>query len=89
VKAYLRFFGPKTLRWLTKFWMPVGKKVVVMGGDIQGCELAEFLVRRGRKVTIVHTAEELGDGLTNQHKFSLFRWLAKKGVTMMAGVKYG
>ena len=68
--------------------MPVGGKVVIIGGAIQGCELAEFLVKRGRKVTIVDTAEELGDGLPIQHKFSLTRWLAKKGAVMMTGVRY-
>ena len=34
-----------------------------MGGNIQGCQTAEFLVKRGRKVTIVDTAKEIGDGL--------------------------
>jgi hypothetical protein len=27
------------LRWLTKFWMPLGKRVVIIGGAIQGCAL--------------------------------------------------
>ena len=63
LKIYLRFLGPRVLRWLTRFWMPIGKKVVIIGGAIQGCELAEFLVKRGRKVTIVDTAETLGDGI--------------------------
>ena len=34
--------------------MPIGKRVVIVGGAIQGCEPAEFLIKRGRKVTIVH-----------------------------------
>lgn len=88
VKGYLRFFGPKFLRWLTKFWMPLGGRVVIIGGAMQGCELAEFLTKRGRKVTIVETADELGDGLLEVLKPPLFSWLAKKGVTMMTGVKY-
>ena len=33
----------------------IGKNVVVIGGALQGCELAEFLAKRGRKVTIVET----------------------------------
>ena len=41
--------------------MPIGKKVVIIGGGIQGCELAEFLVKRNRKVTIVDSAETLGE----------------------------
>ena len=64
------------------------KRVVIIGGDIQGVELAEFLVKRGRKVTIVDTAEALGIGLTEWHKVHLSEWLAKKGATMLPGVKY-
>jgi 2,4-dienoyl-CoA reductase (NADPH2) len=87
LKSLMKFIGPETLRWLTKFWMPIGKRVVIIGGDIQGCELAEFLVKRGRKVTIVDSAEELGEGMIRHLKLQLFWWFRAKGVTMMPGVK--
>ena len=32
LKVAIRFFGPQLLRKLTAIWMPVGKKVVVVGG---------------------------------------------------------
>jgi 2,4-dienoyl-CoA reductase (NADPH2) len=88
LKFWLRYFSPSLLGWLTKFWMPVGKKVVIIGGGLQGCELAEFLVKHGRKVTIVEGAETIGEGVPERKKHPLFRWLKKKGVPMMAGVKY-
>jgi 2,4-dienoyl-CoA reductase (NADPH2) len=88
LKSYLRFFDPVFLRWLTKFWMPIGKRVVIIGGAIQGCELAEFLVKRGRKVTIVDTADMLGDKMPLMNRFKLLHWLGEKGVTMLTGVKY-
>jgi len=88
VKVYLRILGPGVLRWLTGLWMPLGKRVIIIGGAIHGCELAEFLVKRGRKVVIVDEAETLGDGLAEINKVRLLRWLTKKGVTMMTGVKY-
>ncbi|OGP54397.1 MAG: hypothetical protein A2Y65_09395 [Deltaproteobacteria bacterium RBG_13_52_11] len=89
LKGYMRFLGPRALRWLTKFWMPLGKRVVIMGGDIHGCQTAEFLVKRGRKVTIVNTEKEIGDGLVEAYiKPLLLMWLADKGVAMMAKVKY-
>ena len=88
LKAYLRFLGPKTLRQLTNVWMPLGKRVVIIGGGIQGCQLAEFLTKRGRKVTIVDTAETLGEELVPERKNRLFRWFRQKGVTLMPGVKY-
>ena len=88
LKIYLRLLGPRALGWLTRFWMPIGKRVVVIGGAIQGCELAEFLVKRHRKVTILHTNEALGEGMTADNQRRLFRWLEEKGVTMFTSVKY-
>jgi 2,4-dienoyl-CoA reductase (NADPH2) len=88
LRFYLRFLGPRLLRWLTKFWMPLGKRVVIIGGAIHGCELAEFLVKRGRKVTIVDTAGQLGDGMPEHLKAGLLLWFHKRGVTMMTEVRY-
>ncbi|MCJ7654966.1 MAG: FAD-dependent oxidoreductase, partial [Dehalococcoidia bacterium] len=89
LKSYLRFFGPRVLRWLTNCWMPLGKRVVIMGGNIQGCQVAQFLVKRGRKVAIVDTNKEIGDGLLETFvKPFLLNWLAQKGVTMMTEVNY-
>jgi 2,4-dienoyl-CoA reductase (NADPH2) len=69
--------------------MPFGKRVVIMGGGIHGCQVAEFLVKRGRKVTIVDTAKEIGNGLLETLvKPHLLMWLAEKGVTMVTEVKY-
>jgi 2,4-dienoyl-CoA reductase (NADPH2) len=89
LKSFLRFIPPRILRPLTKVWMPVGKSVVIMGGSIQGCQTAEFLVKRGRKVTIVDTADEIGEGLLEIYiKPHLLDWLDGKGVAMLPGVKY-
>jgi len=88
LKLALRFLGPKALEQLTKWWMPIGNRVVIIGGGLAGCQLAEFLVKRGRKVTIVDTAKKLGDGLLSNDPTRLFNWFIQKGVTMMAEVKY-
>jgi 2,4-dienoyl-CoA reductase (NADPH2) len=87
-KTFLKFLTPEVLRWLTKFWIPLGKRVVVVGGSIHGCELAEFLVKRGRKVTLIETSEAMGTEMVETNRDRLLRWLAQKGVTMMTGVKY-
>jgi 2,4-dienoyl-CoA reductase (NADPH2) len=88
VKPFLRFFGPRLLGWLTRFWMPIGKRVVIIGGQLQGCELAEFLVKRNRKVVIVESSNELGTGLVAERKPRLFYWFNRQGVTVLSGVKY-
>jgi 2,4-dienoyl-CoA reductase (NADPH2) len=84
----LGFVGPETLRRLSRWWMPIGRRVVVIGGAIHGCELAEFLTRRGREVTLVHPGDpaELGDGLTAMAKAALFPWLVRRGVEILVGV---
>jgi 2,4-dienoyl-CoA reductase (NADPH2) len=88
LKIYGRLLGPKALEWITKLWMPIGKKVVIIGGAIQGCELAEFLIKRHRKVAITDTNEVLGEGMTEDNRRRLFRWLEEKGVAMFTRVKY-
>jgi len=89
LKFFLRFFSPSMLRMLTKIWMPVGKRVVVLGGGLHGCELTEFLVKRGKKVTMMDTLDTLEDkriaGVNNRH---FFEWAEKKGVKLLTGVKY-
>jgi 2,4-dienoyl-CoA reductase (NADPH2) len=88
LKFYLKFLSPETMNRLTKFWMPIGKKVVILGGTLHGCELAEFLIKRGRTVTIVETSENLAEGMPERVKPYLLAWLRKKGTTMITGAKY-
>jgi len=88
LKFFLRFFSPRLLIWATKLWMPIGKNVVIIGGGIHGLQTAVFLVKRGRKVTVVETAEKMGKMVIENHKVRLFGWLAQKGVTLYPGVRY-
>lgn len=44
---------PDRLRRLSRLWMPVGRRVTVIGGGLVGVELAAFLAERGRKVTLL------------------------------------
>jgi NADPH-dependent 2,4-dienoyl-CoA reductase/sulfur reductase-like enzyme len=66
--------------------MPIGKEVVIIGGAIQGCQLGEFLTKRGRKVTIVETGDDLGAGLVPERMTRLFWWFDRKGVERLTGV---
>jgi 2,4-dienoyl-CoA reductase (NADPH2) len=87
LKFYLRFIGPETLRWLTRFYLPVGKRVVIIGGSLHGCELGEFLTKRGRRVTIVEKSATLGQGMVDVIQAYLFDWFRRKGVTLIGGVQ--
>ena len=85
---FLNLFGPKFLGWATKFYLPVGKNVVIVGGLIYGLEAAEFLIKRGRKVTIVEETDKLGTGILESHLPKLLAWLNKKGAKMITGAKF-
>jgi 2,4-dienoyl-CoA reductase (NADPH2) len=89
---FLKFMGPRLLSALSAIWLPyVGKNVVVIGARLHGCQTAEFLVKHGRKVTIVDTIteKEIGDGLIEVFlKPYLLYWLEDKGVEIIPEVKY-
>jgi 2,4-dienoyl-CoA reductase (NADPH2) len=87
LKLALRFFKPQTLRNLTQYYLPMGKRVVIIGGAIQGCELAEFLAKRGRQVTVVETSHAIGDGMVDALLGNLLIWFRRKHVTLISGVK--
>jgi 2,4-dienoyl-CoA reductase (NADPH2) len=84
----LRLLGPKSVGRITKTWLPVGKKVVIIGGGIQGCETAEFLVKRGRSVTMVEATDKVGMEIPMLQRILLLPWLAKKGATILTEVTY-
>lgn len=87
-KIGMKLLGPNGLGRLSKVYMPIGKRVVVIGGSMHGCEIAEFLAKRGRHVTIVDTAEELGVDMIALNRDRLFAWFSRKGVVLIPGVEY-
>jgi len=54
-----RHATPARIRRLADWWLPVGQRVVVVGADLAGIELAEFLAKRGRDVAIVTSHEDI------------------------------
>ena len=83
VAPYLRLLGPRLLGWLTRFWLPVGKRVVVIGGMLHGCQVAAFLVKRGRQVTIVESSDDPAAGMPVATKRRLLDWLTEKGTVIL------
>ena len=84
MKMFMRFLKPGAIKLLSKLWMPIGKRVVIIGGGVQGLELAELLTRAGRKITIVDKAETLfDDRWFLVQNVRAVNWLAKNGVTMI------
>ncbi|MFC2022228.1 FAD-dependent oxidoreductase, partial [Chloroflexota bacterium] len=64
----------------------VGKNVVIMGGGMVGCETAEFLVDKGKKVTILEASPRIAADMVVMRRLPMRANLQAKGVTMLAGV---
>ena len=87
VKPWLRLFGTRFLGWATHIWLPLGKRVVVIGAGLHGLEVAEFLVKRGRTVTVVEPTDKIGEGVMDFRLGLLMDWFERKGVKVIAGAK--
>jgi 2,4-dienoyl-CoA reductase-like NADH-dependent reductase (Old Yellow Enzyme family)/siroheme synthase (precorrin-2 oxidase/ferrochelatase) len=70
------------LRMGSKVWMPIGKRVVIIGGELVGLELAEFLGLRGRDVTVLEESSRVGRGLQLVRRFRVVDECHHLGVTL-------
>jgi len=50
---------PGLVRLATRAWMPLGRRVVVIGADLAAIELAEFVARRGRRVHLLEPGNKI------------------------------
>lgn len=60
----------------------VGERVLVLGGGRIGCEVAEFLADKGKKVTITSRQERIGDNIGRTTRWVVMQRLARAGVRM-------
>jgi NADPH-dependent 2,4-dienoyl-CoA reductase/sulfur reductase-like enzyme len=65
--------------------MPLGQNIVIIGGELVGIELAEFLHERGRTVTVVDEAPRFGKGLMLVRRMRILAELAEHGVSLQPG----
>lgn len=63
-----RLVRPAAVRLATRAWMPVGRRVVIIGGDLVALELAEFLAARGRLVSILETGRDIAPEVGNKRR---------------------
>ena len=54
---------PTAVRLASKVWLPLDRQIVIIGAELVGLELAEFLAERGRRVTVIDDASRPGKGL--------------------------
>ena len=67
------------------------KRIVIIGNELAGCEMAEFFNQKGKRVTVVELPESIIAGempkpMPTLRQYLLFR-LAQRGVPMLTNVK--
>jgi len=66
----------------------VGNRVVVIGGEMVGCETAEFLAEKGKRVTVTRRGPEMALGVGLSLRSFFLDRLVEKGVTLLAAISY-
>jgi NADPH-dependent 2,4-dienoyl-CoA reductase/sulfur reductase-like enzyme len=75
------------VRSMSKRWMPIGKRVVVVGGGLVGVELAEYLAERGRSVTVLEAGEKLGLEMAHPRRARAVHEARNHGVEFITGAE--
>jgi 2,4-dienoyl-CoA reductase-like NADH-dependent reductase (Old Yellow Enzyme family)/thioredoxin reductase len=66
----------------------VGDRVVIIGGELVGCETADYLTQKGRTVTVMRRGPHMAVGVNQQARENLLARLRKNRVTTLTGVTY-
>jgi 2,4-dienoyl-CoA reductase (NADPH2) len=82
-----RLTEPRWLRRLTRLWLPVGRRVVIVGGDLAAVELAEFLAERRRRVTLLATGAEIASEVGLKRRTEHMDRLDRLGVVTHTGAQ--
>jgi 2,4-dienoyl-CoA reductase-like NADH-dependent reductase (Old Yellow Enzyme family)/thioredoxin reductase len=77
--------SPDLVRKASRLWMPVGERVVIIGGDLVGLELAEFLHERGRRVTVVDEVAQFGRGISPARRSVMLDQMPRDGIALHEG----
>jgi 2,4-dienoyl-CoA reductase (NADPH2) len=75
------------LRELSRHWMPIGTRVVILGGGLVGIELAEFLTERDRTVTVLEAGQALAAEMALPRRWRALYELREHGVPLLTGVQ--
>jgi 2,4-dienoyl-CoA reductase (NADPH2) len=76
---------PGRLAKLTEHYMPIGKRVAILGGGLVGIELAEFLVERDRAVTVLEEGDVLATEMAHPRRWRVLTDLRDDGAQLVTG----
>jgi len=66
---------------------PEKERVTVVGGGMVGCEVADYLLESGNKVTIIEQLPSIAAGMEPTNRFGMLELFQEKGVVMLTGYK--
>ena len=69
------------VRWLSRLWMPIGRRVVVVNGDLVGTEIARFLADRGRTVHVLEPGKQPAVAMAHPRRWRVLHEARRAGVT--------
>lgn len=77
----------EAMQKLSRVWMPLGKRVTIVGGGLVGLELAEFLIARGRQVCVLERSDHLGRELAIVRRWRVLHGIRVHGGQLLTGVQ--
>lgn len=83
-----RHLTPSRLRKAADWWLPLGKRVVIIGADLAAIEVAEFLATRGRDVHILEKGTLIAPEIGPKRRFEHEKRLEKLEVGINTRVQY-
>lgn len=81
--------SPGLLRAATRVWMPLGRRIAIVGADLAAIELAEFLSGRGRSVSVLETGEGIAPEVGPKRRAEHMDALDRAGIPVNVGVRIG
>ena len=66
----------------------VGEKVTIIGGELVGCETADYLSDMGKQVTVMRRSDTMAAKMNLHARENLLGRLKRKGVGLLTGVTY-
>ena len=77
----------RLVRSMTRFWMPLGKRVAIVGGGLVGVEVAAFLAERKRQVFLIEEGRKLAVEMGIPRRWRVLHELREMGVNLYMETK--
>jgi 2,4-dienoyl-CoA reductase-like NADH-dependent reductase (Old Yellow Enzyme family) len=75
------------VRAVTRHWMPLGRRIAIVGGGLVGVELAEFLSQRGRQVAVLEESAAFAAEMAPPRRWRALHQLRERGVELWSQVR--